>query len=271
MMGGESSRVTGGPMSHIELGHSMITFVEPHREQVREYNRWYEHDHAYAAVASAPGCFAYGRFVATKRLKALRSPSSSAMADPVTKGSYIALYWFEKDRVADVFEYSFGVTPGLAAAGRMNNDRDHVSTAVYDYLDGSGRGATPVPPEIALDHPWRGLVAVWIRPRSGTSVSDLAAWCRKTLDTTIRAGGGPVGLVLDFEQRDFPGGMPPLTGRVDELVRCYFLDADPEDVWAETFAGLTDAVDAGGQGRVELVAPFIPTVPGTDRYQDELW
>ena len=70
-------------MAHIELGHSMITLVEPHRDKVEEYNRWYEHDHAYAAVTSAPGCFAYGRFVATRSLKALRYPDPSAVANSV--------------------------------------------------------------------------------------------------------------------------------------------------------------------------------------------
>ncbi len=258
-------------MAHIELGHSMITFVEPHRERLAEYNRWYEHDHAYTAVTTAPGCFAFRRFVATSRLKALRYPHPSAVAVPVGKGSYIAVFWFEKDRVGEVFDYSFGVSPALAAAGRMNNDRDHVSTAVYDYVGWTGRGPSAVPPEIALDHPWPGMVATWIRPHAGTSVADLATWCREKLDSEIAAGSGPVGQVLDFVQRDFPNGMPPLTGRVDELVRCYFVDRDPADAWAEAFAGLGQAVEDGGLGRVELVAPFIPTVPGTDRYQDELW
>ena len=96
MMGADQK---GDEMAHIELGHSMITLVEPHREAVAEYNRWYEHDHAYAAVTSAPGCFAYRRFVATRPLKELRYPDPSAVADPVTKGSYIALYWYEAGRV----------------------------------------------------------------------------------------------------------------------------------------------------------------------------
>ncbi len=258
-------------MAHIELGHSMITFVEPHREHLAEYNRWYEHDHAYSAVTAAPGCFAYRRFVATRPLKSLRYPDPSAVAQPVDKGSYVSLFWFEKDRVAEVFDYSFGVTPSLAAAGRMNNDRDHVSTAVYEYLGWTGRGPSPVPPEIALDHPWAGMVAVWIRPQAGTPVADLATWCREKLDSDISTGSGPVGQVLDFAQCDFPNGMPALTGRVDELVRCYFLDADPRDGWGETFADLGDAVEAGGLGGVALAAPFIPTIPGTDRYQDDLW
>ena len=36
--------------SQIELGHAMLTFIEPHPDGLVEYNRWYEHDHAYTAV-----------------------------------------------------------------------------------------------------------------------------------------------------------------------------------------------------------------------------
>jgi len=257
--------------SHIELGHCMLTLVEPHRDGLAEYNRWYEHDHAYAAVTTAPGCFAYRRFVATAPLKALRYPDDGPIAQPVGNGSFVALYWFEKDRLADVFDYSFGVTPGLAAAGRMNGDRDHVCTGIYEYLGATGRGSTPVPPEIALDHPYPGVAMVWVRPAEGVSVAALGEWCRAELDGDIAAGRGRVGQVLDFAQCDFPGGIPALTGKVDEVVRCYFLDADPRDVWQDELAGVGAAVAAGGLGRVALAAAFIPTIPGTATYLDQLW
>ena len=58
------------------------------------------------------------------------------------------------------------------------------------------------------------------------------------------------------------------------LTLLWFLEADPRECWEPYFAGL------GGRGRVhraaggglecELVAPFIPTVPGTDPYVDRL-
>jgi hypothetical protein len=257
--------------SHITLGGSMITLVEPHREGLLEYNRWYEHDHAYAAVTTAPGCFAYRRFVATRDLKALRYPADSAVAQPVTTGSFVALYWIEDGRFDECFGFSFAVTPGLAEQGRMNPDRDHVSTGPYLVLGASARGADPVPAELALDHPYPGLVCVWARPAEGTTVAELAAWCRADLDPVTLAAGSPVGQVVDFVQTDYPGGIPPLTGRVDQLVRCYFVDVDPRACWEERFLDLGDRVAAGGRGRVELAAPFIPTVPGTTRYLDELW
>jgi hypothetical protein len=36
------------------------------------------------------------------------------------------------------------------------------------------------------------------------------------------------------------------------------------------FAATRDAVASAGVGRVELAAPFLPTIPGTDTYVDEL-
>ena len=54
------------------------------------------------------------------------------------------------------------------------------------------------------------------------------------------------------------------------LTLLWFLEQDPRECWEAWFAGLDAAVAETGLGRVELVAPFIPTIPGTDRYVDEL-
>jgi hypothetical protein len=47
-------------------------------------------------------------------------------------------------------------------------------------------------------------------------------------------------------------------------------DRAPAETWEQTFAGIGDAVSVSKLGQVELVAPFVPTVPGTERYVDEL-
>ena len=51
--------------THIDLGSALVTFVEPTRDphDLAEYNRWYEHDHAYSGVMAGPGAFSFGRFV----------------------------------------------------------------------------------------------------------------------------------------------------------------------------------------------------------------
>jgi hypothetical protein len=65
-------------MSHIEFGHSMVTFVEPHPADVAQYKRWYKDDPASAAVTAARGRFAYRGLVAARPLTSLRSPDPSA-------------------------------------------------------------------------------------------------------------------------------------------------------------------------------------------------
>jgi hypothetical protein len=54
------------------------------------------------------------------------------------------------------------------------------------------------------------------------------------------------------------------------LTLLWFLQRDPREVWEEHFTGLDEAVAAAHLGRVELAAPFIPTIPGTDTYVDQL-
>lgn len=54
------------------------------------------------------------------------------------------------------------------------------------------------------------------------------------------------------------------------LTLLWFLQADPRECWEAYFADLDAPVREAGLGRVELVAPFVPTVPGTDTYVDRL-
>ncbi|MGW1926368.1 hypothetical protein ACWCQ0_45855, partial [Streptomyces massasporeus] len=53
------------------------------------------------------------------------------------------------------------------------------------------------------------------------------------------------------------------------LTLLWFLERDPRECWTEHFGDL-ESLGEGAGGRVELVAPFIPTVPGTDLYVDQL-
>ena len=48
------------------------------------------------------------------------------------------------------------------------------------------------------------------------------------------------------------------------LTILWFTEGGSLDAWDE-FAGAGDLVTATGLGRVELMAPFTPTLPGTDR------
>jgi hypothetical protein len=54
------------------------------------------------------------------------------------------------------------------------------------------------------------------------------------------------------------------------LTVLHFLDDDPRACWQDHFAGHGEQVQAGGLGTVVLAAPFVPTLPGTSTYVDEL-
>ena len=54
------------------------------------------------------------------------------------------------------------------------------------------------------------------------------------------------------------------------LTLLWFTEVDPREIWVERFAGGGEDIASSGKGRVELAAPFIPTIPGTETYVDEL-
>ena len=74
-----------------------------------------------------------------------------------------------------------------------------------------------------------------------------------------------------FAPCDFPGVPGSGVGTGEKVCCFFFLQCDPRDAWAEHFANLSDAVDASGVATIGLVAPFIPVIPGTETYMDELW
>jgi hypothetical protein len=76
-----------------------------------------------------------------------------------------------------------------------------------------------------------------------------------------------------FQPMPLPPDKQPYVKDVEgvdtRLTILWFTDGDSLDAWDE-FAGAGERVAATGLGRVELVAPFTPTLPGTDKYVDEL-
>ena len=254
-----------------ELGHAMVTMIEPTHDpaELAEYNRWYEFDHAYSGVMIGPGAFAFRRWVATRALKDLRYPNPSTVAEPVDMGSFIAAYWFLDGSVEEHFQWSFAAMPGLVAAGRMNPNRTHVSTSLYDLCHVVNRAGWPVAGQIALDHPYQGMVAMWTDRADDASLDALAEWIGGTLAPKVLAG--PVAQAITFAPRDMPGVPNSGVGVGTRLLTMFFVQADPREAWAAHFTGLDDAVKGSGLGTVGLVAPFIPVIPGTNTYLDELW
>ena len=252
----------------IEVGAMLFTLVEPHRGHEVAYNRWYERDHFYAGCMIGAGNFAGRRWVAPRRYKDLRYvPRDSPVAPDALTGSYLALYWVLDGMLQEWNKWAYRQLKQLHADDRMFEHRDHVHTLLYTRDEIEYRDADPVPAALALDHPFKGLVAI-IGEATGDR-SDLDRWYdQQPLPpaAAMRITWTPMPLLVDAP------GVQKQEGSDAKFVQLYFLDDDPLGVIdLDELQGHARAMDAAGVGRVDWAGPFIPTIVGTDTYTDQLW
>lgn len=257
----------------VALGGMLFTLVEPHRGHEVDYHRWYERDHFYSGCLEGPWLFAGRRWVATRELKALRSPADSPVVRPIDAGSFLATYWILKGRFAEHIEWGTKQVHWLHDHDRMFPHRDHVHTFMYVHRWTVRRDPDGVPPELALDHPFAGMVAIMVEAKDDESRKPLSVWLRDAL-LPDRLAGSAGALAVGFTPVPMPDDAPVdqalPAGMTRRQLVLVFLDRDPRqsvDVWS----GLDEAVSDTGLGRLDLAAPFVPTIPGTDTYCDELW
>ncbi|MEU4926523.1 hypothetical protein AB0G54_08455 [Streptomyces yokosukanensis] len=258
----------------VHPGHALITMVEPHPGHEYAYNRWYEDDHYYAGAMAMPWMYAGRRWVATRDLQLLRRPEKSAVAQPVTAGCYLSTYWITDGRYDDHMKWTVAINKRLNRDARVHHDRTHVFTAFQDHETTVYRDGAAGPRDFhALDHPYAGLVLEVIDSESAAQRSELLHWLRED-HLPRRLAGSPAALVTVFRPTPLPGDRMTYVKQVEgtdtRLTLLWFLQTDPRECWAEHFTGFDEDVTAAGLGRVELVAPFVPTIPGTDTYVDRL-
>ncbi len=255
-------------------GHALITMVEPHPGHEYAYNRWYEDDHYYAGAMAMPWMQAGRRWVATRDLQLLRYPEKSAIAQPVTAGCYLSTYWITAGRYDDHMRWTVAVNKRLNRDARVYHDRTHVLTAFQNHEATVYRDGAAGPRDVhALDHPYAGLVLQVVEADTPEQRAPLLEWLR-TRHLPKRLAGSPAALVTVFSPTPLPGDRMTYVKQVEgvdtRLTLLWFLQTDPGECWEPYFTGLDAAVAESGLGRVELVAPFVPTVPGTDMYVDRL-
>lgn len=242
----------------IKLGSMLFTLVEPHHGHEVAYNRWYERDHFYAGCMVGPWLFAGRRFVATRALKDLRFGSDPDLFGGRDLGSYLAVYWILEGRHDDHVDWALRQVHWLHENGRMFAARDHVHTMLYELAWAHSRG---VPPELALDHPFGGLAATMVRLNDGVTVTDLERWVH-VLQPELELGFTPIPL---------PENAPVTQAGVEgHVLNLSFTTNDPSTWWDEQLSAALQ-LEKDGVGAMLWTAPFIPTIPGTDTYTDELW
>jgi hypothetical protein len=254
----------------VAIGSALITMVEPHEGHEHAYNRWYEDDHFYSGAMAMPWMFAGRRWVAPTNLQALRYPDDSLIAQPLSAGKYISLYWITDGRYDDHLRWTVATNQRLLPDGRVYLDRTHVYTSFQSYRGVVYRDESGPRDIHSLDYPYRGLVVEVVDAKDDRAALD--RWLRDEY-LPSRLPGSPIGMTLFFEPNLLPADkmsyVEDLPGLDRRITLLSFLDVPPDEA-VDAWRGLGDAVEAMGLGRVEFAAPFYPTLPGTDTYVDQL-
>ena len=268
-------RVDDEPEYGVALGSILVSLLEPAEGKARDFNRWYERDHFYAGCMTGEHFFAGKRFVATRDLKALRYPAGSPQVPDTSIGSFLALYWMERGFHQKAEDWSLERVLWLYEHDRMGGDakRRAVHASFYAHRFAVMREDDGIPPEVALDHPFPGIVLMLSERPEGVTREAREAWLvDEHLPSTLPGSSVGVCLSLDLLQlpESSPAYVPPDEGADRRGLEIYFLDETPDAVWQREFAGFGEAQERAGMGRVSMAAGFLPTLPGTDRFVDQV-
>lgn len=269
-----------GADAAVEVGAMLFTLVDPHKGHEVAYNRWYERDHFYSGCMIGPWLFAGRRWVATRELKDLRSPTDvpaeAAVAAPLDAGSYLATYFIHKGHEPEHFAWTTKQVFELYAHGRGFDEREHAHTCLYFFTGAEQRDPDGVPAHMALDHPYGGLISLHLDRAEGVDQAALQDWAADVGRGLLFEGAG-IDQVLNWRpiipkgsEGDAPMKLGSGPGTRQRSLQLLFTPGDPRSQ-IERVRSYADRLTSDGIGVVRLVAPFIPTVPGTDLYTDQLW
>jgi hypothetical protein len=261
----------------VKVGSMLLTLVDPNKGFENAYNRWYERDHYIAGCLIGPYNFAGSRWVATREMKDLRWGVPGAIADPLDAGSYVAIYWIEKDHHEDWDAWALKQVRWLYGNGRGFAERSHVHTVTFDHVADDYRDADPVPVELALDHHYDAIVGVWLDGRGG----DAGALHRRLRDSgalTELLDGSDIEIASSWTPRpefrnsrdSAPMSLGTPGGQENRVCQLFFVGGDVRESLPR-FRTYTDRLATYGLADTLLVAPFLRTVVGTDTYVDQLW
>lgn len=254
----------------IRLGSMLWVFTDPVRGHEVAYNRWYERDHYYAGCMIGRYTVAGSRWVATAPYKQLRLPvDGTPMPFDRLDGSYACLYYVLDGHHEEWDAWAAPAMHELYAQDRGFAHRTHYNTGFYRPSWRSHRDPDPVPLELALDHRYAGMVAMFVDSHDRPATD---AWFEGHLGDWLE--GSAVATVAMFDSIPLSDKKPDFIetdpAASDRRLLVAFVERDPLECWT-AFEELVGALDASGVATTALAAPFIPTVIGTDAYVDELW
>lgn len=272
-----------GADTSVEVGAMLFTLVDPSPGHEVAYNRWYERDHFYSGCMIGPWLFAGRRWVATRELKDLRFPdgvpTQTAVANPLDSGSYLATYFIHKGHEPEHFAWTTKQVFELYSHGRGFDERQHAHTSLYFFTSAESADPDGVPAHMALDHPYSGLISVHLDRAEGVDQRSLEAWLATDGRPILfdSQGESTIGQVLNWRpiipkgtEGDAPMELGTGPGTRQRSMQLLFCTGDPRTELSRV-RSYTEAFESAGLASTRLVAPFVPTVPGTDLYTDQLW
>ena len=266
---------TTGPVD-VGVGHALISLVSPRPGHEREYNRWYEDDHFWAGGMYCPWVFAGRRWTATRPLADLRYPAKTPLTDDVQDGAYLTTYWIAPGRLREATDWLAAMNARLGEDGRIFSHRDHVYTSFTDHVGTVYRDSTVPRDVFSLIDPAPGLVLAMVDAPEAEHRPALERWLLEDYLPASVLTRGPATSAMVFRTNppdprlrpDVLAGLARVAGNGGRLTVLWFLDEHPAARWSEAFDRAGDGISAGGRGQLALMAPFIPSVMGTDTYAE---
>ena len=242
----------------VELESINLSFVEAHPGHERAFNDWYENDHFYAGGVLGPAVLAGRRWFAPRESREARVWSEDCPFPDPQLGTNLAMYFFTVPDGANRFrEWVIPQLAELRSAGRMFAERTPLSIGFWDF-DGVLElpGTTSIPPHVALDHPFQGLVVVFARG---------ADPARAVIDPVLRVPQGSLVLTGTWRAEAPVVAQPDLRPLAPVAVALVFLRDSPAHTREATQA-IADAVGSAVGGSAFWGGGFEPIVPGEDSH-----
>lgn len=262
------------------VGGAYVGITETVAAHERSFNRWYEDDHFYSGAMSGPWILAGRRWLATAALRRTWLPADSPLITPGGQGCFLKVYWFAQGHEDDAQTWMRetykvlmtperfptmpmpGVTePRVRRNSVYSSFQRHLFTCLADPGD-------PLREIHALDYPFGGLALDIIRSR--TPVTDLATRLKSDVADTLDVDAASCKIAVAFERAH--DEWLPAAGRVGdgEVAVFWFFVTPPSSAGyaplLTSFHGRVIDADA----ELVLSASFIPTIPGTDAYIEEM-
>lgn len=253
-----------------ELGGVYLAIVQPRPAFAKEYNRWYDRDEFYSGAMSGPWIFSGRRWVATRTLRGARILGQGADSAPYSVGNLLATYFITAGHVEDARTWMIThATESLWPDGRGFPERDVVYSGWHDVRATAVLDPPPMTPEMALEHPYEAIVIEVIDAVSAEARDDLVEWLANSLvPATISVGQCVLMTPTEADAQTRAWGLAEASPH--RVTLAWFLPDWDIAHWPSRFALHESLLRESGRGSLVMVAPFLPVVPGTDRYIDEL-